>query len=120
MGAANEEAATRPSYAGLSQASYVLIKGYTNRGSISQMLDHSYSHPTDRGCDVMFIQPLAPGLCQTVERETPAPVLANSWRAEREATKKKKEGGKEFEQCSPAYRFKFSLWSQHSTFKELK
>lgn len=37
----------------------MLIKGSANRGAINQRQDHSYSHPTDHGCDVVFIQLLA-------------------------------------------------------------
>lgn len=60
VGAANEDTDS-VSYAG-EWVSRVLIKGSANRGAINQARDHSYSHPTDRGSDVVFIQLLVQSL----------------------------------------------------------
>lgn len=57
VGAANEDADSQ-SYAG-EWVSRVLIKGSASRGAINQTQDHSYSHSTDHGCYVVFIQLLA-------------------------------------------------------------
>lgn len=57
VGAANEDTDSQ-SYAG-EWLSRVLIKGSASRGAINQTQDHSYSHSTDHGCYVVFIQLLA-------------------------------------------------------------
>lgn len=79
VGAANEDTDS-VSYAN-KWLSCMLIKGSANRGAINQRRDHSYSHPTDHGCDVMFIQLLVLSL-------GPRPLLL-SWLSNRGAQRER-------------------------------